>query len=123
MTNYPTTCPTWCTGQHPAQLTPPSYDAAGADLAEAPDDAAEIVTHFRTLTDPDQPAGPVVILDQDEAHPASLHRFTAEPARLHVWLPDDHDHNGITPAELRAWAAILEHAADAATHHLNGADQ
>lgn len=121
MTSYPATCPTWCTREHPAELTPPDYDAAGDDLAET--DAAEVVTHSRTLTDPDRAAGLVVTLDQDEAHPASLHRHYAGPARLHVWLPDDHDSNGADPADLLAWAANLEHAAEAATRHLNGAQQ
>lgn len=134
MTWYPTTCPTWCAGKHPALLTPPSYDTdhldevAGADDLDEVPDAAELVTHSCTLT-ADQDAGtwpgspPLVTLDQDEAHPASLHRFTAAPARLHVWLPDDHDADGLTPAQLRGWAAVLTAAADAADQHLNGADQ
>lgn len=113
---YPATCPTWCTRQHPAIL-------AMADDPSEPTDAAEVVAHSRTLTDPDAAAELSVTLDLHEAHPDSFHTITASPSRLYVWLPEDHDTEGADPDQLRAWAATLTAAADAGEAHLNGAGQ
>lgn len=114
---YPTACPTWCEGLHATVLMPD-----GADPDELPD-AAELVTHSCTLTSPDEAEGLTVTLDLDEGHPASLHGITAGASRVHVWLPDDHESDGLTPQGLRAWAAVLSAAAEHAEQHLHGAGQ
>ena len=109
---YMPSCPAWCEGVHPCVLTGPDDPTP-----DAADWAASIIAHGRALVD--APDGLRVDLVREELHPSIVDDPDATP-RLFVYLPDHHEAEGATAAELRAWSQVLADAADAAVHLAGG---
>lgn len=106
---YPVNCPPWCESKHAAVLCPPEYLDNDQQDDGQPDclEWDQFADHGRELVRTHD--GLSVYLNQLEAHPASP-LSSHEPA-CYVYTHGNSDAIGVTPDEMRSWAAALTAAA------------